>query len=1190
MIFKKESKYTFLFLKFFNKFFKILLKILIFIINIPFKLLFVLSNYIYQIYLFIINNFSDSFFFIKRCLFYIWFFFFKNGNYFFKKFRQIFVFFLFLYFFTGVTPLEILGPIIFSLKDSLLLIISYMCFDSYFFFKIFYNLYIFLNLNFYIKIKVILIPIKFLYIYYLDIMYHINIFIYLEIILTYIYRLIILPVTLFVTYTSYVEFITSWKIIGSHKLEVLDYLIKQEFAREITWRFENYWKTVFGGFLWHPFYRFYKNENGERMILFKYLWFDVFKLRYKTNISLFFYRLPCFILVFPYWVFRYGAFYVLWQYYEYGTHSWFLDWSLNYAIFFYYLRWHILSYFIVSFSIFTLYPLYMLKYLYTIFVNFDVFFNFCVYFYSFFSILKLGLITYIDIYVNVVNSGLAIHSFYFKVYLTVCTDILLKFIFFFYFSAIGTFKICLHFFQCFVPFVRYMYNYNCFIFLIFFDIYVYTVCILSIIFNLSIFIIDSLWRFSVIFLGILCSYPILGLIIGYFAEFFHKIILFPYYIVNINGYFDYFGNHGLFFGRGVTSVFNVFEFVDIYDYVHWKRDYMSVNRRWSLSVIDRYNGLSNAFAFRFINYREIGSGTVFFYIYIWICYIILLFIFCISFSCVNKFLRNKDNIKPDSMYLWYNLTNRNRIDRLSRNELLWLTNSRWLFSLYGIKDLFEKDFYKQFKNKQGSLSKLMFKTTRSSLDNGYYAVLNHDHHGDYKRFINYLITYGSTRYHKRFKTNRKFDDDAFYIRYVLILKKIEKLFEAKIFSKTFAKELFKSINFKISRKVTVENFEGIIKNTRFWQYWLKFAIPITLHGKYSYGTLGYLKNRLRLKSYFKLLKLLLMKKSDKFKDLHDFYFVEHEFYDEFNEDWSWGKKKHGTVLRSIIDSRYANRMVYSSRYLTNKKLFNKKYVKYLYNYIGKIIDLSDWDSKYFGNFINFRMHNILNTDRIVETQLTAEQIEKQVLEEYTDFMEAGWEQDRVDDGAFGIYKYLSDRLFDSFLSNDYSSNPENIWVPMDLTNKLTLRNYYAPLPDPWLALTIILPITVGFYYYCVCVTYSHATIIRSPLYVYELTFFFGYLFFYLQTNTFFITYSLNFLYLPRMFTKKRKNRTFSPSRLISIIEKFLPQDELLKLFVTFYSVTPIILFIFPTYDFLIFYLGFVSVTVIFYKIMINADI
>jgi len=31
----------------------------------------------------------------------------------------------------------------------------------------------------------------------------------------------------------------------------------------------------------------------------------------------------------------------------------------------------------------------------------------------------------------------------------------------------------------------------------------------------------------------------------------------------------------------------------------------------------------------------------------------------------------------------------------------------------------------------------------------------------------------------------------------------------------------------------------------------------------------------------------------------------------------------------------------------------------------------------------------------------------------------------MDDGAFGIYKYLSDRLFDSFLSNDYS-NPNNI--------------------------------------------------------------------------------------------------------------------------------------------------------------------
>jgi len=82
-------------------------------------------------------------------------------------------------------------------------------------------------------------------------------------------------------------------------------------------------------------------------------------------------------------------------------------------------------------------------------------------------------------------------------------------------------------------------------------------------------------------------------------------------------------------------------------------------------------------------------------------------------------------------------------------------------------------------------------------------------------------------------------------------------------------------------------------------------------------------------------------------------------------------------------------MVYSSKNWPNKNLYNKVYVKYLYEYIGKIINLSNFDNKIFKNLVNFRMHNILNTDRIVQTQLTAEEIERKVLEEYTDFMEAG---------------------------------------------------------------------------------------------------------------------------------------------------------------------------------------------------------
>jgi len=72
---------------------------------------------------------------------------------------------------------------------------------------------------------------------------------------------------------------------------------------------------------------------------------------------------------------------------------------------------------------------------------------------------------------------------------------------------------------------------------------------------------------------------IIGLNFGYFTEFFYKIILFPYYIVHLKGFFDYLGKHGLFFGSGSIAFFTVFEFVDVIEIVHVKRDYFSVNRR-----------------------------------------------------------------------------------------------------------------------------------------------------------------------------------------------------------------------------------------------------------------------------------------------------------------------------------------------------------------------------------------------------------------------------------------------------------------------------------------------------------------------------------------------------------------------------------------------------------------------------------
>jgi len=82
-------------------------------------------------------------------------------------------------------------------------------------------------------------------------------------------------------------------------------------------------------------------------------------------------------------------------------------------------------------------------------------------------------------------------------------------------------------------------------------------------------------------------------------------------------------------------------------------------------------------------------------------------------------------------------------------------------------------------------------------------------------------------------------------------------------------------------------------------------------------------------------------------------------------------------------------MVYSSREKLDTNLLDKDYVKYLYNYLDKLINLSTSDSNYLNNLLNFRLHNVFSSDKIVETQLTAKEIERRVLEEYTDFMETG---------------------------------------------------------------------------------------------------------------------------------------------------------------------------------------------------------
>ena len=1189
-IFKVEHKYVYFFLSNFVFLVKLIITISIKIILLPFKIIIFILKSIVKMYNYLFFKFSNIIYWFKRRIFDFWYYCYLNLGFIMKKLRHIFIIFLLLYFLLGVTPLEFIHSLTALFLNFLHEIMCFFSFESNIFFSL-KEWFIFLyDLDFDIKKRLIFYPFYKFYKFYLYHIYHIYIYHYFTPIATYTGYFLTLPLYVFLNYSNYTSFITSWHFYTVPQLELLDYLIKQEFDRELTWQAINHYKTIFGGFLWHPVYRFIKNDYNERSVLFKFFWYIIFTRLYKLKVSLFFYILPSYIFIFPYWVLRYGAYYVVWKYLDYGSNSSFLNLATSYVCFWYYLRWHLLAWFVTVISIFTIYPFawfqLLLNLTYANFVlNSNIIASLYTYIYIFFDFIGACLSNLYVLYlyyklIYFYSYDFFIYKYIFYIYL--CLEILFKFIIYFYLSTISMFKFLGHMFQCIIPFLRYVIKYECFIFLISLDLIRSIINLLLIPIYVSCIFFNAIWSVLITFFN-LFNHSVIGLFIGYFTEFFYKIILYPYYVVHLKGFFDYLGRHGLFYGSGSIAFFTIFEFVDVMEIVHTKRSYFSVNRRWSLGYIDGYNGLDTAFAFRSINYREIGSGSAFFHLYVWTCYIIFLLTLSLFFNFINRYLRHKDNIMPDSMYLWYNLTSGNKINRFSNSELMWLTQNKWLFSFYSIENLFEGDSLKQFKNKPQDFSKIMLNNIKSSVSNGYKTDFNSD---DYNKFINYLLVYGTYKYHRKLKKKDKY---AGYIRYLQIFKKVESLFKAKVYSKNFAKQLLGSIDFKLSKKVNVHDFENVSKYNKFWHYWLYFVVPLTLYSKYSYGTFNYFKNRIYLQDYFKSLKLLIMNKSNEFKDLHDFYFLEHDFYDDFYEHWMWAKRK-GTVLRSLISSRYVNRMVYSSRNWPNKNLYNKVYVKYLYEYIGKIINLSTFDSKFF-NFVNFRMHNILNTDRIVQTQLSGEQIEQLVLEDYTHFMEAGWEQDRMDDGAFGIYKYLSDRMFDSFLSNDYTT-AEGIWMSRygDLSNKLSLRNYYGPLPDPWLALTVILPFMVAFYFYGLFVTYSSAVTNCLPLYTYELSYFFIFFIYHIQPHFFFATIMSSFFFYPKLLNRKRKFKTFAASRIISVVEKFFPHDELLRLLINFSAFAPVFFFLIPGYDFFVFYILFFFVTIIFYKIIVDMDI
>ena len=943
-------------------------------------------------------------------------------------------------------------------------------------------------------------------------------------------RILTFPFFVFLSYTPYLFSISQWDWYDLDTLEILNYLKQQEITRELIWRHHHFYKTLFGGVLYHPIYRLYKNTHSEWLIITKYLWYGVFTLEYKLRVTYFFSRLLSYIIVFPYWALRYGPYYVAWQYHSYGVNSYFLNISLFIVYLEMYLRWHLLGFIVTLFSVFLIYPssVFLLYYeiISFIIVNLNIYYI-PFFFYSFFHCLM----NYYDIY-NYFWYSINIELLYFfSVSSLFYVQIILNYLFYLNVFSLGTIKIMGHFFQCFIPFIRLFIQYDVMFFLLWIDIFTSIMSIFLIIFNL--FSIPFHFIFSIIInLKLFLDFSFIGNILGDFSEFFYKSVLFPYFVVKLDGFFDYYGNYSLFSsGYGAVTINQSLYFKDVTDVFYSKKAYISAQRRWALVYLDGYNNLYYGFVFRLLSYREIGAATLFFQLYVWFFYTLYVFGICFIFVGVSNYLRHKDNIFPDSAYLWYRLTPKNKLINFSRDELFWMTQNTWMFSFDKIKGIFVKDNIKSYKYEDDNelLSRLALNFIRKSVKHGFIVD---DNDSDYIKHLNYILSYSS--YKNQGKFDKYLNDYWKAIRYKRIQKKIEALFNAKVFSKSFASAYFKSFKFELLKNSDVTDLKVVFSSKRFWDFWLNFAIPILLFSKYSYGTLIKHDKNFDLGNYFKALTLITMEKDDKFKDLHDFYFLEHDFYENFNDIWLWSKPNKGHLLRSIVSSRYTSRMVYSSKNKLNKNLLDNNYIDNLYDYFSKIISMSNYDSSYLNNLINLRMHNILNSDRIVE---------KRVLEDYTDFMETGWEQDRMEDGQLAVYKYLSERLYDSFLDNEQDSenDDEKIYINTmyNTSNKLSLKSHYTPFPDSWLAFSIILPLLLSIHLYKVFILFTNEASHFRPSFMYELCYFFVYLFYYINTHLFFVTICSSLMFFPKLLGKKRRLRSFAPAKILSVACRYL---------------------------------------------------
>jgi len=924
-------------------------------------------------------------------------------------------------------------------------------------------------------------------------------------------------------------------------------------GRHVRWENKHYIKNFLFGRL-HYVYYFYKNKHNEFFVFSNYLYYKLvyyyyFYKRYFYLAYTYFFQL---IIFFPIWVLRFGLDYIIYWNYEYSN---LYEFALNAKLLCFYIRWHFISFHCWTLITFIFFINDILdNIIYLFFVNLATCIN------------KYG---YILIYVK---------NFYDMFFVTV-----INYFFFrlstIYFLVVGNFKFILHFFQCIIPFFRFFYKFKLMSFLFFVD---FLRSIFAIMFMIYLFF---LYFLKTIFEHIHFLFNILGYNIIFYEwmNFVYDIVMHPFIKAREYGFYWFYGDHGLNLS-GVRSGTSIGVYIKHRKYaVIVRHDYLDRYFRWAFWYASDIKNFNNFFILRSVNYG-VNYRSSLITIYFIVFNIIVLNVFIILFYYFNKIFNTKMFFMYDSAYNWFKVTQYNKTLSLNVNEMRWLTSNKWI-NFFGSLDLFKNDI---LKNKYDSKDfEEFFMHTFKELDypNSYY---NYKKKTGYKAEMYNLFKYGYKEY-----SGRKFDLNK--IRYLNIVNYINILFDKKLINTKFLRQVFKNnLNMKLPKKFTYMDLKMLQRNNTFYKFWIKFCIPLLLNTKSNYRLFKHFSkksmDREKIFLYFKALYLVLLDKGENFKDLHDFYFFEQDFYNDFMETWKYINDE-SSILRNIAVSRDTHRMVYAGKKEVSYKYFNYEYLELVYETLEHLIRLNDLDNNNFDGFFDFSMALLINTSRAVNTDVSFEKLEHVVLNDWEDFLEYNWEQTQYESDTLTVYYNLSNRLRDSLLQNNKDDKAfEMVNIPAlatyettNLEGKLLLRGFFGVHVNQWMGLTIIVPIIVLFYFYRLFTVFcigNHKVL----KYIHEFTFIFPYYFFYIYSHWFFILIGLKFFFFKKMFKKKRKYRLINYYRFYDYVEKFQEIDFISKAIVLFVAnnVTTIIL---PSYEFVIFWILLILISIVIFRIL-----